>query len=251
MPIIPTSCGNVTTKEQPGSPQVTITQESTRVRRTWRGLYAAILSSPPIAVGAVIGVNGAICESVTLTADTLNGLGTYTAEGSNQSVYPDPIYETESVDLQKDIITHPRYQLGGAKALTVPDDFIALEAWRNETDVTKRLAYKYYLTDADRQAETNEQTLSANAQDIAAKIAKGTTSYNIGYVIVRATTYSLSRPTIERIYTPDNPPAAANKPSGYQWLLISDKRSYNRKYWTRNRVWMGVEKIDTDLYPST
>ena len=248
MPILPISCGNVTTKEQPGSPVITITTDTTRVRRVWKGLYSALLSSPPMAVGQSFGINGAVVETATTTADRGSGLGTFIAEGSNVSVYPTPVYSTESVDLQKDIITHPRYQTGGANALAQWNDFIALDAWKNETDITKRLAWKYYLTDSDRQAKTNEQTLSANAQHVAKKIAQGTTSYNIGYYIVRATTYWLTRPAIDKIYIKDDPPAAANKPSGYYWLKIADSRSFNGKYWTRNEVWMGVEKIDNDLY---
>lgn len=153
-----------------------------------------------------------------------------------------PVVEVEWVEIQKKLETHPRYNDGGAKALT-DQDRNDIEMWRDGRDAVLRTAFKYKAEDE------STKTLSDNAQDFAAKILRGTDSYVIYVPLVRVTTKSRGRPPTAKCGIRSRPSEGAV--NGYLYLRTADRRTRQEGSWTRVQEWTGADLIDADLYPAT
>lgn len=253
----PVAHRDVTTKEQPGSPHYQYRNGQDAIERKFRGLFADLLIQragawsdraimPDMPAGFTI-------ETVDLKADRgPQGLGTATISLTNWASLPDAVYDCEWVEVQRDLLTHERYRpgAGGAAELT-PTDLVQIELWKREPDYTRRKDYKFvnWVRSLDGELETGtEVTLSANAQDYAAEYLAGEDSYTDWYPVLTATTYYWSRPSLTGGGTIEVPPATAGKPAGYVWRKAPDKRSWNKRFWTKRQQWVGAKAWNTKFY---
>lgn len=257
MPLTPTTHADVTTKEQPGSPVVDFRQGQDSIERKFRGLWEDLLSkrASDWYDGAVMSdltgiLAGYVIDQVKLTADRgPGGLGTAQITLLNWESLSDSIYEVEWFDLTKDILAHPRYRSGGAKALTA-DDLNAIEHWKREDDYNAKTVYKFYATQTLRDAGNlaSATALSANATDYAGKFLIGEENFMDSYPIVHATSYHYSRPTVRQTWKREDPSSGAGKPSGYEWMLTASGRTKRRYIWEKRESWSGALKWDAELY---
>lgn len=235
MPI--TAHGDLSIKEQPGSPEIRMTREGRIVTRVFQGTTADLAAFAPD-YGA--DMDGYKVREWTLKTNVNGGLSTLTIHLDNLST-SDPEYEVEWVEVQKDLLTHPRYNSGGTKPLS-DDDRTALEIWRNEPRWSLKKAFQYDDNGTIR-------TLSSNAQDFAKKILAGTDSYVVYAPVVRKKSYSITRPPTGQCGTRQTPPALSGYPPGYQWIKTGDRRLYTGGRWERYEEWTGVDRVDNDIYP--
>ncbi len=157
------------------------------------------------------------------------------------------VYEIDWVTVERPLISHPIYESGGDKALSVYDK-LAIENWKLEEDVTKRSEYKFrpiltvnvYLT------------LVANAQHYAQRYAKGIDAYQFSYPVARISSLYDTEPSTQpcNVYRGSKPFEAC--PDGYTWLKVVDRatRSGTNGRWVRNIEYQGFEALETDYYIS-
>lgn len=232
-------------KDMPGSPRI-ITKQGQRVlERKIRGLYSTLLNWPTDygTVYADQPLNFGLDDSE-LTVDQGNGMATLILNFSDWNYLPDPLFPLEYEDLTKALVEHPRYRPGGGGAKELDEEDLAqLERWKAETDWNLRKDYKFLDTD-----ETTQITLSTEAQDFAAKWLNGIESYETGIPVITGTTYHRTMPIGGATWILEDPPAAAQKPTGYTWMKTEHAREWTRRYWILHRVWKGFKYVDTDLY---
>jgi len=215
----------------------------------------------------VSGYSGLIVQSVSiepLSAETDNSLCTVTIElgpaetGSGEGGAdedPQPTYTRRWDQLEKPILTHPRYLTGGASVLT-NEDLAQIEAWRQEQDATLKGTFKF------KREGYPKITLSTNAQNAAAKILRGTEVWQCPVPVVTMVSYVSSRPLAKTSMSKhfNAPPGF---PSGtfpllsarglpLRWFGIADEatRQGRSGLWVQTVSFQGVEGIDSDLYPA-
>jgi hypothetical protein len=228
--------------------------------------YPAAETDKPADGATVSGYTGVIVQRVSidpLSAETDNGLCTVTIElgpaetGSGSGTEdPQPTYTRRWDQLEKPLLTHPRYQTGGASVLT-NQDLAELELWRNERNATLKGTYKFRTDEV-----STATTLSTNAQNAAKKILKGVETWQCPVPVVSMTSFVTSRP-LAKTSMSKHFSAPPGFPSGtfptlsarglpLRWFGIADEanRQGRSGLWTQTVSYQGVEGIDSDLYPA-
>jgi hypothetical protein len=92
--------------------------------------------------------------------------------------------------------------------------------------------------------------LSANAQDYATKRLKGEESYRLYAPVIRQTSETDTAPTANPCGLIEQPPHAANPPSGYTWQRSAQRITRTGPYgkYRLQLEWQGAERIDADIY---
>jgi hypothetical protein len=231
--------------------------------------YPAAETDKPADGATVSGYTGVIVQRVSiepLSAETDNGLCTVTIElgsaetGSGSGTEdPQPTYTRRWDQLEKPLLTHPRYQTGGASTLTNLD-LAQIETWRDETDTALKAAFKFI----SRSPATlgTELTLSDEAQNAAKKILKGVETWQCPVPVVSMTSFVTSRP-LAKTSMSKHFSAPPGFPSGtfptlsarglpLRWFGIADEanRQGRSGLWVQTVSYQGVEGIDSDLYPA-
>ena len=243
--------GDTSAKQQPGTPLVVqgvsfdeatieVAGNTSEVRN-----YYAPNQNVLVNVGGY--VKSMMVESYTVKPRQANGLAVGTARLSNRSMMPDPIYECEFCELDKDLLTHPIFQPNGTYALDVPT-VLNIQSWQAETNVFLSANFQFHYDSQDKFSTI--YTLPNAAQYYAQKYLAGTKSYLVCYPIATATTYSMKKPTLGQVDVLQRPPTACPVPTGnWVWRLAADRSRYNKRFYTRERRWIGARKWDADLYP--
>lgn len=174
------------------------------------------------------------------------------AEGTTD---PQPTFTRRWEKLEKPLLTHPRYQTGGAKALT-NEDLAKIDAWKVEPDQSLKKAFKF------KREGFATITLSSNAQDAAGKILKGEETWRYPYPVVSMVSLVKTRPLAttvvgKRYSAPPGFPSGTFPVYGARgnrltWIGEEDDahRQGRSGDWTHTLSFIGVEVVDADLYPA-
>jgi hypothetical protein len=263
----PISQGDVSLREIDGSPEWHITIDAYRLTRKFMGPWSQINPLTGLYNSGAIGSAMADLPAGYFITDLkprclqTDGAGELTVEieNINNPGWNSPIFDLEWVALEKDLLLNPRY-INGAHSLTTAD-LVDLARWRTNGPIDNSAGkYKYNLINGDGSATI--VTLSANAQDAAAKLNAGTTSWRDWYPVVSAETYSMpgifgATPVGWQGGKRENPvnliapsPFANSIPIGYTWVRSACRISFQRWRYSQRREWLGLTTIDTDLYPA-
>lgn len=221
----------------------------------YEGTYAACLAGQPVINSLYNGTPFAIVKvrverltggrgRLTLSTEFLNYLP------SPPAIPPNTNYEIVWCREDRDLLTHPLFMPGGLNDLTAfseDNNYAAIEAWRNEPNVTIKGAFKYHVDSSDRDSQVNE--LSMEAQAFCEYLLKGISSYMHFYPVARRTT---------KLGTPSagDPCGFLTSvpfpvPPGYDWIKTADDstRAGNGK-WQRSEEWTGspAGTVDPLLY---
>lgn len=217
----------------------------------YSGQYADLKASKP-AQGDQHQGTGLRVEQVTLD-ELPGGEGLMTLELSNEYstgggfvAQPDPIYELDWEKKEISLFQHPRYITGGDKALDA-DDIKDLKAWLVEEDTVLKKAFKYNSFDGEGSA--TEVTLSANAQDCAAKLDRDRTVF-VYVPVLSKKTWNQTKPTGAAAGTATTTAPDTLCPSGYAyWYKSVYKTRRNKRggHYEITEKWIGLKSIDTDL----
>lgn len=158
----------------------------------------------------------------------------------------DPVWELDWSLIQKPLLEHPRYQTGGAKALTAAD-LLAIQAW-NVAPYVKKALYQY---ETEVSGAAYWDILTANAKDYAAKVLRGTTHYRLYLPVVRKTSYTRTKPSGAAAGSLPGSDPDPLCPTGYTWIKSAYKvrRKGKRGVYQVFEEWTGLDTVDTDLYP--
>ena len=244
--------GDTSAKRQPGSPHVTQSIYFDEATIEVAGNVADVRNYYVPNTNIMVNVGGysksMMIESYDFKPHQGSGLGTGTAKLSNRSSMPDPIYECEFCELDKDLLTHPIFQPNGTYSLDNPT-LMQIEAWQAEANLV--LKSNFQFSPDSRSPGKDVQTLPNSANVYAGKYLAGTRSYLTCYPVAKATTYSMAKPTLGQVDVLQTPPSACPLPSGtWIWRLAADRSRFNKRYYTRERQWIGAKRWDTDLYPN-
>ena len=145
-----------------------------------------------------------------------------------------------------DLRLHPRYQTGGASALTT-EDLVNLRLWEEEPNPTLRSAFK-----CQNPATGAEITLSANAQHLATRWLRGFTHYIVPSPVARQSSLTRATPNTTQCGKRIASKPFTACPDGYVWLGTADRamRNARRGKWRRDREYTGADVWDTDIYPT-
>lgn len=181
-----------------------------------------------------------------VTVETASDTSEYTFEtGQRKEVS----YEIDWVDVQKPMIQHPKFAVGGGGEHELTSgDLAAIEAWKNGADTEHKEIYEYPIDSAS--GSPTWATLSANAIMFARGIELGIEYFNYKAPVARQTeTWVKGPPTRAEAGLKDDPPAGfPNLPTGYEWIRESD-RSLRRggvRKWDRDIEWIGALKVYVD-----
>jgi hypothetical protein len=241
--------GNKELTETPTSPEWTFDGEGDVCVRTYEGPYDKCLAKRPKRGAKMPDIDKDLrVEKVTIQKRP-GGKGVMSVTLAYRNPNPDnaddatfdPTEEVEWVQIQKELRTAPIYSTGGAKTLT-PKDVAGADLWLGQGG-------KADFTYTDGQGAT--QTLSANAQHYAAKLAKGETSYIVFAPVARLTYQSRTKPTTTACGKRGAAPISS-APSGYDYLSTADRAIRNGRFgkWTRTLEATGADAWDPDLYPT-
>jgi hypothetical protein len=239
--------GTFALTEQVGSPLWDY-GETITCTRTWEGPYAACALARP--------ARGTVYSGLNVVRSTLSGKEG--GVGRLVVVYESPnfpnsggttdeeSYEIDWVYNTRDILTNPRYRVGGggAKELTL-FQVSTLSIWRNEQNAAQKAAYKYWDPENEYYVD-----LEGNALDAAEQILKGDELWDDYYPVARINSLKEAMPTITKAgrYTATKPFSAC--PDGYTWMKTSDRstRSGKSGRWVRSVEWTGFGYVNTLLY---
>jgi hypothetical protein len=243
---LPTWNGYIGMSEQPGSPKWDLSNNRTTIVRVWEGPFALCLSNQPTK-GQPAADLGDLYLAEHITVEPMPGgkgrlTVTYETQGPGTN---DPVYEIEYVATDKPLESHPRYRPDGAMPLTT-NDLVALQFWDNEPIYANKIVFKF------EDADNNPQTLSTQAQDLAAKKLRGQTSYALYSPVCRATVSSRTLPVTFGAGFIDTP-TVPSAPSGYTYLKTADRATMTGRHtkWEQQEEWTGADYIDPDIYPSS
>jgi hypothetical protein len=225
--------GSTVIQEDPNSPELQNTQNGVNVVRTYNGQYSLLAAATP-SRGALT-VDGMVDEVNLKRAPGGRGIlvvkyGPFSFAGLDA---PFGLLEVEWLEVQKKLEQHPRYQSGGASALSNAD-LDAIEEWRSTTSAVERTA-KF-------------DALSTNAQDFAAKVTRGQDSWVIYAPVARQTLRFSSEPFASRCGVIQSPPPGIAI-FGYQYLKTADRISGQGTHWEQTREWTGADFWDSEIYP--
>ena len=120
-PFAPVWRGTTGVTERLGSPVVEFSDLGVKATRVYDGVFTYLLANTP-SVGSVMPDMGNLQVERVRVTPTGGGAGTMTVLMKMEGIpaltaTQVPVYETEWVEVQKDILRHPRYQPGGVDAL--------------------------------------------------------------------------------------------------------------------------------------
>lgn len=205
-------------------------------RLCYRGPFATLLAQRPKRGGVLSGYPGYAVEDVSVKPDGAGREGPGTmlvtvardGDGSGASITDDSVVEIESGSIDKMLLSHPRFV-----NITAED----AKKVRDLIDQGKPLPNPGARADID---------------NLYALWLKGVESYTVEAPAVRKTTFTATRPTVDKIgigtRSVDKPHPAA--PNGYQWLKISDRaiRQGRKGKWERVEVWQAADAWSEYLY---
>jgi hypothetical protein len=240
------------------------TERGLTVTLTIGGVWSELRAQLPVFGSQLIGFGYAgtlFVEAVELerTGEGQKGVLTITAterltDGANLLAFPDPrlILEKEWLPVEVALRKHPNFNStgngGNALWLLSATDDAQLTAWENETDPALRATFHW--SDA-----TN--TLSANAQEYAARILRNQTAFNVYLPAAKRTRFYGSSPVIGGCGKPEAPPAAFNMPtlSGnnqpYHYIKTADRCAKQGMVHEREENWIGFIDFDSDIINRT
>lgn len=250
----PTWKGTRDLQLQPDYPQWDTDKESRTVTLLYHGPYETCLASQPVPGTTIAGYPTNIFVTKVRVSHQDGGAGQLHITAATKSFDPSnpdnndapenvPIYGIDWLEVQRKLTAHPRYAVGGTKALTTRD-LADIDNWIDEKDAALREVYKY--TNTDKDGATTEVTLSANAQDYAAKYQRGQDSYTIFVPEISRTTYYSQQPTTGDAGDIQSPPI--NVGGSWVYRKSADSARSTKDGWERTEKWTGADSWDTDLY---
>lgn len=246
---------SILTDKKPGFPKLSVGQKEHTTEIEYVGQYAALLAASPN-IGEAWGDYAGTVTRVSIdphegaTTAELSVTVSYEFEAGDFSTDPgveqETTYEIEWAAVSRSMYEHPEFAIGllGTYALT-SEDWVAIEKWQNEDDLTQKAVFKYKEKDAD----TTYKTLSTNAKMFARGIQLGVEEWDDFAPVVRVTTtYLNGLPPTGSAGQKDNPPSAANGPSGYEWRKSADRaiKAGGQNKWERSQEWLGAKKVLVD-----
>lgn len=235
----------------PGGVEVDTTDTTTAVLQ-FHGPYELCVAQKPNRGSLVAGYSGMRVDRSVVRKAKAPGFGEITVylskadEADGEGA--EPLQEVYWLQVERDLIQHPRYQSGGAKALsTANQQQIAL--WMEQTNPTKKQSFIWEEKNAQG-AVVNYGTLSAAAQDFAGKILKGIDSYLEFTPVATSITFSRTKPSTTRTCGKRVSKPFSACPDGYVWLRTEDRHGRTGRHgkWQRTQSWTGALAWDTDLY---
>jgi len=250
--------------EQPESGQLDFKSTQNTCVAIFSGPYDVCKSNRPKRGSEISGYTGFTVQDVSIKKKS-GGIGimTISLAGAVDSIsalnkeVPEIKYEIEWSQLEKALITHPRYaeanQQQGGKPL-VSDDKVAIKFWEDCPNADIKEAKKYF-PDPNKTSKDDAKELSDNAKDYASKILNGTDSYLLFNPICRRTTTTLAVPAESKAGHLEVPQGNFPKKliQGWSWLKTADRSTQSGSHarWERIEEWTGTNTWDPDLYPST
>lgn len=220
--------------ELPDSPQRSRDRDGLTITRVFTGPYQDLVDNEPEVDAAMEGFpTGILVRNVTtvpLEAGP-DGPGRMTVIADDKSgttevgsLNPEPTYETEWVQLEKSIKSHPYFE-----ALTT-DEINAVEA-----AIEERTSYSG----------------SELAESYYAKLLRGQENYLLFSPVIRATTALTSKPSNTSAGGRETPPSAAAVPDGYEWLKTASRAVTpgQDSKWELVEEWTAADEWDDDIYP--
>jgi hypothetical protein len=264
--------GSTVITETPDSPQYGHDATRFYLSRFYEGPYDACVANAPVQGNAFIDFPVAVLIVDVQIKRKPGNIGRIEVRAESQisdSNPAAPTYEVEWVEVDRPLLMNPRYAVGGsgAKVLTA-QDVAMIGKWEEEDNPVLKNAFQYKVpqdnanpgagsaaptgTTTVNSVTFNVYTLSANAQDYAAKRLKGIESYRFWAPVARQTLETYTLPTVNPCGVIENPPSAIGVPSGYVWQRSAQRATKTGRYgrWQQQQEWQGADSIDTDLYPS-
>jgi hypothetical protein len=237
--------------EQSDSPKIVTGKDGIEVTRVFIGPYQKVLADAPSYGSAMAGFDGCIITRIEqVHQDGGSGKLTLVALNVSQpppSTYqnpPEPVYESDWTEVQKDLKWHPIYQ-SGPLSLVSGDGF----------EYVSR--YMALFEGGPRSDQTDEQwrdelgdlfaNASSGAKHLITRLKRGQDSYNVYVHVVRETSYSPIRPTPAPCNVRQSPPVFAL--NGMVYVRSADRITSGSPFWSRQREWLGFDEIDEDLIP--
>lgn len=241
-----TAVGSTALKLQPGFPKWDFTADRVACTLLFKGLIADCNAQRPT-VGSTMPEYGLNVERAQVYGAPA-GAGYLYIELSNEDT-ASSAQESQEIEWavsEIDLRLHPRYQSGGASALTTAD-LVQLRMWEEAPDHTLRAAFKFRSPVSGAVV-----TLSTNAQHIALRWLRGLTHYIVPHPIGRISTLTRSTPNTTQCGKRVSKPFSA-LPDNYTWLGTADRalRNGKRGKWRRDREYTGADYWDPDIYPSS
>ncbi|MGD0650944.1 MAG: hypothetical protein ABSA97_07370 [Verrucomicrobiia bacterium] len=163
---------------------------------------------------------------------------------------PDPttMLEKEWMPIEVALRKHPNFNptaLGGNGRwlLTIADD-AQIAAWEKEDNAGLKAAYHWL---------TASNTLSANAQQYAIRIARNQLGFNVYLPAAKRTRFYASSPATGGCGHPENAPAIFGMPtvSGngqpYYYIKTEDRAPKQGLIYERQEAWIGFIDVDLDI----
>ena len=270
----PTWIGSTALTECPDSPQISWDANRIMVTRHYEGPLDIVQSNQPVKNQAWQDMAAAVVITRWTLTPKPGAIGHLEVYGETPGTGNSntPTYEIEWVEIDRALILHPLFAVGGtgAHALTT-QDVEMIQKWEDEPNPAYKYIFQFTaLADpfnpnigtATPTSQTtlppvggqtyNVYTLSPNAQVYAAKRQKGIESYRLWAPVARQTIESFTLPTSAPCGLIEAPPGAIGAPSGYTYQRSAQRATKTGRYgkWQQQQEWQGVDTIDTDLYPS-
>lgn len=248
-----TAVGDVTLKLQVGFPRWDFLTDRVTCQLLYKGLYETCLAQKP-AVGSTMPEYGLKVDRAQVYGAPATA-GYLLIEMTNEDDTQSSGQETQEVEWaasEIDLRLHPRYQTGGASALTY-DDLVTIKLWQEEPDPALRgRTVSGAPAFQTRNPVTGATiTLSTNALHLAVRLLRGMTHYIVPSPVARLTSLSRTTPNTTQCGKRVAKPFTAC-PDGYIWLGTADRamRNGRRGKWRRDREFTGADVWDTDIYPT-
>lgn len=245
---------SIYTMMRPGFPKEIVDQGAYRVSIEYVGKKTDLENAAPL-IGSTWGEYTGRVANVALSPMENNGHATLIVELERKFESADysfdggelteTNYEEEWVCVNRPLLEHPAFAVGyeGANALT-SEDISAIEAWKNEEDVSKKKDFKYKTS-----ASSSYSDLSTNAKMYARGVQLGCESWDDFVPVIRVTSVYLNgKPPNEEAGQKDSPPPDADGPSGYEWRKSGARRIHTggQNRWELIEEWTGCKKVLLD-----
>mgnify|MGYP000101846445 FL=1 len=219
----------------------------------YQGPYELCVAKRPARGSYVAGYNGMRVDRAVVSKASAPGFGELTVylskAAEEEGDEADPVTEVFWLELERDLAANPRYQTGGDKALTIADRQ-QLALWMDQANPSRKASFIWDLLNPQG-VTLSSGTLSANAQDFATKIAKGTDSWFDYTPIAVKITFRRTKPSSVRLCGKriSGKPFDAC-PNGFEWLRTEDRHTRTGRHgkWQRTERFTGALSWDPDLY---
>ena len=227
-----------TTRIEYVGPHIDLFEAAPPIGVTW-GNYAGVVTSANL-----IPIPGTEHGELSISMGYYFDQASPAGEGEGQE--QETTYEIEWVLVSRSTLEHPKFAigLGGSYALT-SEDVCAIEQWKNEEDVTQKKVFGY----KEKPDDSTWKTLSTNAKMFARGVQLGVETWDDFAPVVRVTTgYINGKPPRSQAGQKDNPPAAAEGPTGYEWRKSAERniKAGGQNRWERVEEWLGAKKVLID-----